>query len=93
MSDNDNSMYLGPVVAAEKVLDVSLRLVILGDGGRPQPLQSYLPESNVPGTSGTMDTISGYLVRMSLLLSHNSLPCGTEYYFWRLQALANIQEK
>ena len=29
-SDNDNNMYLGPVVAAQQVLDPSVRLVILG---------------------------------------------------------------
>ena len=30
LSDNDNKMYMLPVVAAQQVLDLSLKIVILG---------------------------------------------------------------
>ena len=40
-------MYLGPVVAAQQVLDPPLRLVILGKKRRgAHPLQPSLQESN-----------------------------------------------
>ena len=57
-SDNDNNMYLGLVVAAQHVLDVSHQ------NNHPrgkkwrvaQPLQASLSDCNNPGTSGTEDT-------------------------------------
>ena len=46
-SDNDNNMYVGPVVVAQQVLDLPLRLLILGKKRRgAPPLQPSLQESN-----------------------------------------------
>ena len=69
-SDNDNSMYLGPLVAAQQVLDASFEISLpLGKKKRGlQPLQPSLPEPNNPETSCTKDTITGYLIRVSFSL-------------------------
>ena len=55
-SDNDNNMYLGPVVAAQQVLDPSPQHTHLreekkggGGGGGAHPLQPSLQES-IPGS-------------------------------------------
>ena len=51
-SDNDNNMYLGPVVAAQQVLDPSPQTSCPrkekkgGGGGGAHPLQPSLQESN-----------------------------------------------
>ena len=50
-SDTDNNLYLGPVVAAQQVLDPSPQTVVLGKkkGGGAHPLQPSLQES-LPGS-------------------------------------------
>ena len=48
-SDNDNNMYLGPMVAAQQVLDPSPQTSYPrkeGGGGEAHPLQPSLQESN-----------------------------------------------
>ena len=60
-SDNDNNMYLGPVVVAQQVLDPSLRPVILGNkrkGGHIRYNEVF--RSLIPG-SRCMFTSSGCL--------------------------------
>ena len=49
-SDNDNNMYLGPVVGGQQVLDPTLRLGILRKKRRgAHPLQPSLQESKSQG--------------------------------------------
>ena len=63
-SGNDNIMYLGPVVAAEQVLDPSPQTnhSRKEKKGGAHPLQPSLHESKIPG-SRSMTTSSGCLVR------------------------------
>ena len=68
-SVNDINMYLVPLITARQVQDTSPQNYHPGEKeGGAQPMLLSLPEPKNPGTSGIMDTIIGYLVRVSFSL-------------------------